>query len=108
MSIGLLLAWAMPPVSATIVWQWLFDSQYGLVNWLLTQLGRRTTRATRGSPSPLSFFTVATIIVVWMGVPFVAFTLFAAMTQIPTRDRWRPPASTVPAPWQRFRDVTLR
>src|SRR3546814_15193249 len=26
-SIGLLLAWAMPPLSATIVWGWIFDTQ---------------------------------------------------------------------------------
>lgn len=74
---ALILAWAMPPLSATIVWQWLFDTQYGLVNWAL------------GTPrhgwlaEPLSFFMVATIIVVWMGVPFVAFTLYAALSQIP-------------------------
>src|SRR5690606_9470423 len=29
------------------------------------------------------FFAVATIIVVWMGVPFVAFTVYAGLTQIP-------------------------
>lgn len=74
---ALILAWAMPPLSATIVWQWMFDTQYGLVNWAL------------GTPrhgwlaEPLSFFMVATIIVVWMGVPFVAFTLYAALSQIP-------------------------
>ncbi len=31
-SVGLLLAWAMPPLSATVVWGWIFDTQYGLVN----------------------------------------------------------------------------
>ena len=30
---GLLLAWAMPVVAALTVWQWLFDTQYGVVNW---------------------------------------------------------------------------
>ena len=29
---GLLLAWAMPVVAALTVWQWLFDTQYGVVN----------------------------------------------------------------------------
>jgi N,N'-diacetylchitobiose transport system permease protein len=33
---------------------------------------------------PVSFFMVATIIVVWMGIPFVAFTTYAALSQIPT------------------------
>ena len=30
---------------------------------------------------------VATIIVVWMGIPFVAFTIYAALTQIPVEHR---------------------
>ncbi len=38
---GLLLAWAMPVLAALTVWQWLFDTQYGVINWLLTKLGRR-------------------------------------------------------------------
>ena len=74
---ALILAWAMPPLSATIVWQWMFDTQYGLVNWLL-QTPRHGWFA-----EPLTFFMVATIIVVWMGVPFVAFTLYAGLSQIP-------------------------
>ena len=36
---ALLLAWAMPVVAALTVWQWLFDTQYGVINWLLTRLG---------------------------------------------------------------------
>jgi N,N'-diacetylchitobiose transport system permease protein len=33
--------------------------------------------------NPLSFFAVAGIIVVWMSVPFVAFSIFAGLTQVP-------------------------
>ena len=36
---GLLLAWAMPVLAALTIWQWLFDSQYGVINWLLTKGG---------------------------------------------------------------------
>ncbi len=79
---GLLLAWAMPVVASLTVWQWLFDTQYGIANYLLTQLGFDFA----GHPwllRPLSFFFVATVIVVWMSVPFVAFTVYAALTQLP-------------------------
>ena len=38
---GLLLAWAMPVLASLTVWQWLFDTQYGVVNWTLTRLGLR-------------------------------------------------------------------
>jgi N,N'-diacetylchitobiose transport system permease protein len=77
-STSLILAWAMPPLSATVVWQWIFDTQYGLVNWALSRPGHSWLA------EPLSFFMVATIIVVWMGIPFIAFTVFAALTQIPS------------------------
>ena len=79
---GLLLAWAMPVVAALTVWQWLFDTQYGVVNWVLTRLGADYAGHS-WLLEPLSFFFVATVIVVWMSVPFVAFTLYAALTQVP-------------------------
>ncbi len=34
---------------------------------------------------PLSFYFVATVIVVWMSVPFVAFSVYAGLTQISAR-----------------------
>ena len=67
------------------------------MNYLLTQLGARLRRATRGCCEPLSFFFVATVIVVWMSVPFVAFTVYAALTQLP-EELSRPRRSTGPAP----------
>jgi N,N'-diacetylchitobiose transport system permease protein len=76
-STSLIFAWAMPALTATVVWQWIFDTQYGLVNWALSKPGHSWLA------EPLSFFMVATIIVVWMGVPFVAFTTYAALTQVP-------------------------
>ncbi len=78
---GLLLAWAMPVVASLTVWQWLFDTQYGVVNWTLTRLGA-DYEGHSWLLHPLSFFFVATVIVVWMSVPFVAFTGYAALTQV--------------------------
>jgi N,N'-diacetylchitobiose transport system permease protein len=105
-SIALMLAWAMPPLSATIVWQWMFDAQYGLVNWLLTTLGIGDYQGHSWLSEPLSFFTVATIVVVWMGVPFVAFTLYAGLTQVP-RELVEAASIDGAGPWDRFRAITL-
>jgi N,N'-diacetylchitobiose transport system permease protein len=77
-SAALIVAWSIPPVTATVIWQWMFDTQYGLVNWALDRQGESWLAA------PLSCYMVATIIVVWMGIPFVAFTIYAGLTQIPT------------------------
>ena len=81
-TVGLLLAWAMPALTAIVIWSWMFDSQYGVINWVLTQVG-----LDYGGHSwllnPLSFFAVATVVITWQSVPFVAFTLYAGLTQVP-------------------------
>ena len=82
-SIGLLLAWAMPPLSATIVWGWIFDNQYGVLNNVLTQWFGLDFEGHSWLIDPLSFFFVAGIVIVWGAVPFVAFTVYAGLTQVP-------------------------
>lgn len=81
-TIGLLLAWAMPALTSVVIWTWMFDTQYGVVNWLLTHLGMDMTGHS-WLINPISFFAVATLIITWQSVPFVAFTLFAGLTQVP-------------------------
>ena len=102
---ALLLAWAMPPLSSTILWQWMFDTQFGLVNWLLTRLGGDWTGHSWLS-NQYSFLTVATIVVVWMGVPFVAFTLYGGLTQVP-RDILEAAEIDGAGAVQRFRHVVV-
>lgn len=103
LSVSLLFAWATPALTATVVWQWIFDTRSGVANWLLTKLGFDMEGHSWLS-EPLSFFTVATLIVVWMGIPFVAFTLYAAMTQIPAEVLEAAEIDGA-GPWPRFRDV---
>ena len=82
-SIALLLAWAMPALTATIVWGWIFDTQYGLVNYFLSQLTGTDWTGHSWLIDPLSFFGVAAIIITWGAIPFVAFSVYAALTQVP-------------------------
>ena len=81
-SVGLLLAWAMPALTSIIVWGWIFDSQYGIVNYLLTKLTGENWQGHSWLMNPLSFFAVLILIIVWQGIPFVAFTLYAGLTQV--------------------------
>lgn len=83
LQIAMLLAWAMPVIASMTVWIWLFDWRRGLVNWTLTQVGFDFTNH-NWLENPLSFYFVATVIVVWMSVPFVAFSVYAGLTQIST------------------------
>lgn len=81
--IGLLLAWATPAVTATQTWQFLFDTQFGVVNWALVEVGMEQFEGYSWLADPLSLLTLAAIIVVWAAIPFVALTLFAGLSQIP-------------------------
>jgi N,N'-diacetylchitobiose transport system permease protein len=81
MQITLLLAWAMPVVAAMTVWTWLFNLRSGVINWMLSALGL-PFHGHNWLIDPLSFFGVALIVVVWMSVPFVAFAIYAGLTQV--------------------------
>lgn len=84
MSVGLLLAWAMPALTATIVWGWMFDTDYGVVNGILADLlGIDSFERHSWLIEPWSFFLVAAVIIIWGAVPFVTFTVYAGLTQVP-------------------------
>ena len=82
LQVSLLLAWAMPVVAAMTVWIWLFDRRRGVVNYLLDMIPGVDMNRFSWLSNPLTFFMVASIIVIWMSVPFVAFSVYAGLTQV--------------------------
>lgn len=73
----LICVWAMPQVASTLVFNWLFDPVFGVVNWLFGLTNHDWY------VSAFQGFTVITSIVVWGAIPFVAITLYAGLTQVP-------------------------
>ena len=84
LQVALLVAWAMPVVAAMTVWIWIVDWRRGLLNWALVQLGFDGAEGHNWLAEPLSFFVVASVIIVWMSVPFVALSIYAGLTQVST------------------------
>jgi N,N'-diacetylchitobiose transport system permease protein len=105
-SVALLLAWAMPALTATIVWGWIFDTQYGLVNFFLTTITGTDWTGHSWLIEPLSFFAVAAIIITWGAIPFVAFTTYAGFSQVPGEVLEAASLDGASA-WKRFRFITL-
>jgi N,N'-diacetylchitobiose transport system permease protein len=103
---GLVAAWAMPTLTAISIWQWLFDFEFGVVNWLLTRLGADGFAQHNWFDQPLQGFTVIMIVVVWGALPFVAITLHAGLTQVP-RELEEAARVDGAGAWQVFRHVTL-
>lgn len=80
---ALVLAWAMPVIAATTVFQWLFHSEFGIVNWTLGQLGLTSFDRYPWFAHGPAAFTILVLLIVWQSVPFAAITLYSALTTVP-------------------------
>ncbi|WP_084038341.1 carbohydrate ABC transporter permease [Demequina sp. NBRC 110053] len=82
LQIAMLLAWAMPIVAYMTVWTWLFDDRNGVINYLLSLIPGVDMIGHDWLINPWSFFAVASIIIIWYSVPFIAFSAYAGFTQV--------------------------
>jgi N,N'-diacetylchitobiose transport system permease protein len=103
---GLVFVWAMPPVVAVQVWQWMTNSQNGVVNYVLTELHVGNFFQHDWYVTPFSQLAMVTTLVVWGALPFVAITLYAALTQVP-RELTEAASIDGAAAWRAFKDVTI-
>ncbi|KUL53317.1 sugar ABC transporter permease [Streptomyces sp. NRRL F-4489] len=106
LSVALVLAWAMPSIAATTVFQWLFDSRYGVVNWILDHLGWHAMARYDWVGTQQSTFFVITVLIVWQSLPFVALNLYAATTTIP-KELYEAARMDGAGTWQVFTSVTF-
>lgn len=82
-SAALVLVWAIPVIVAIDVWQWMFDFEFGVVNWLLTSLHLGNFTHHNWYENPIQGFGVISVILVWGALPFVVITLYAGLSQVP-------------------------
>ena len=99
---GLVLVWAMPQVVAVQVWYWMTNYQNGVVNYVLTQLHLGDFFQHDWYATTFSQLSLVSLLIVWGALPFVAITLYAALSQVPARarrggrDRRRPAVARLP------------
>ncbi|MFF6877824.1 carbohydrate ABC transporter permease [Streptomyces sp. NPDC012474] len=82
-NIVLVAGWGMPVIVATTVFKWLFDSDYGVFNALLSKLPGVDMVGHNWFASGPEGLAVIMLLVVWGAVPFVVITLSAGLTQVP-------------------------
>jgi N,N'-diacetylchitobiose transport system permease protein len=105
-SAGLVLVWATPSIPAIDLWQWMFDYEFGVVNWLLTRIGVGNYIHHNWFENPIQGFTVITVIVVWGAIPFLTLMLYAGLTQVP-RELVEAAEIDGARPWQVFTRVSV-
>jgi N,N'-diacetylchitobiose transport system permease protein len=101
----IMVAWAIPAVTGTYVWIFIFDPRRGPAMRLLSALGLADPNTTNWFDDRLTFYAIATLNVVHHGFPFVAVTVLAGLMTIP-KDILE--ASTIDGAggWKRFWFVT--
>jgi multiple sugar transport system permease protein len=99
-----LVPWTLPTAVIAVLWTWIFNDQFGVLNTILTRLGF--------IDSPVAwlaqpFTAMAAIIVadVWKTAPFVFLILLAGLQNIP-RDLYEAIEVDGGGPWAKFRYVT--
>jgi len=103
---GLVFVWATPVIPAIDLWQWMFDYEFGVINYLLTKIGASNYIHHNWFENPWQGFTVITVVVVWGAIPFLALTLHAGLTQVP-RELIEAAQIDGAHSWDIFRNVTI-
>jgi multiple sugar transport system permease protein len=100
-----LLPWIIPTVLSAIAFWWIYDSQFSIISWSLTQLGWIDGYIDfLGRPNwARASVTIANI---WRGIPFVAISLLAGLQTI-SPSLYEAAVLDGATPWQQFRYVTF-
>lgn len=103
--VAILLPWAIPTVMAAIIWRWIFNGNYGMLNALLAGTGLIETYVSwLGSPTLAPLTLVVTH--VWKWGPLAAIMCLATLQVIP-RDLYEAATIDGGGRWAAFRHITL-
>jgi multiple sugar transport system permease protein len=74
--------WAVSGFAIGLIWSWLLNGQFGIVNDILMKLGIIHTGINFLSTTNMAMFSVI-LVNVWYGIPFFAIMILAALQSIP-------------------------
>ncbi|WP_017589110.1 carbohydrate ABC transporter permease [Nocardiopsis ganjiahuensis] len=102
----IMVAWAMPAVSGTYVWIWIFDVDHGVVAQALKALGLIEPAGYNWFADRFWFYAIVTLNIVHSGFPFVAVTVLAGLLTVP-KELHEAARIDGAGAWKRFWHVTF-
>ena len=101
----ILLAWPIPGVIVGILFTWLFDGNYGIINTILKSLHIIDQNVKWISSGNTAMITVVTAMI-WKSYPFFTLTLLAGLKGI-SEDYYEAAGIDGANAWQKFTKITL-
>jgi multiple sugar transport system permease protein len=81
------IPFTLPIAISVLSWKWMYDSQFSVINWVLSRLGLIGQFGTPGWPiwlgDPNLALTACILVNVWRTFPFSAIVLLAGFTSVP-------------------------
>jgi multiple sugar transport system permease protein len=93
----------MPPVSVSIMWFFMYDYNFGILNFLINQVGFPSVRWL--SDPNIALYAMM-VVDVWQATPFAFLLLYAAVLSLP-RDPYEAASIDGASRWHIFKTVTL-
>ncbi len=100
-----LIPWVVPPIATSIIWTFMFDGNFGVINDLLVRVGLIPKFVGWLSDDFTSFIALV-VAMLWTGFPFMAIMLLAALQTIPA-ELYEAARVDGANAWQRFTSVTF-
>jgi ABC-type sugar transport system permease subunit len=101
----LVVPWAIAPVANAVLWKWILNANYGILNGVLKSLGIiGYNHVWLGTPASALNFLL--IVDVWKSVPFVALLLLAGLQRVPS-NLYRAAYMDGAGTWNSFWHITL-
>lgn len=101
----ILFPYLLPTAVAVLVWRWLFNDLYGLVNYALISIGLISAPLPFLSQAPNAMITVI-FVGAWKFFPFVVIAVLARLQSIP-QSLYEAARVDGAGSWALFRDITL-
>ena len=104
---SMLVPWAIPTVVSSLLWQWMFNDRYGVINSILIRVGiQNKTDNFSWISSPTTAMGAVVAVDVWKTMPFMALLLLAGLQIIP-EDVYEASYVDGATKWQQFWQITL-
>ena len=101
----IIIPWALPSVVIALMWVWIYDSNYGVLNEILLRLDIvKTAIPWLADPDTALYAIILTL--TWQGFPFFAVMILAGLQSIPS-SYYEAAAIDGASAWNQFRHITL-